>query len=458
MTIYGEDHLEMVREAIADRCKDRETAKYVQRFASRAPCLEKAVADTVAVCYSRGCGRELVGLGEGAAEAFAQVVVESEIDTAANGLNARAWLAPVLVSPHLDRRGLLALDMIGAERYTARLDGSHVEAALWQQGDVFIELDDGAWRYFDNRGDVVREVFHACGTAPAVHTVAVDNKVDPWITNAHNGLADATLDVAYLWAWTRYVRQVSGVAMIILFAEQETLKGAAGQAIGHAGLPFVLPARPGDADAKLLDRAVPAAEGLAEIQAAITMAISAEGIPPGAVSLGNVGSNGLVVAVDDDRLALLRDRQVPFMWKFEMRLWPEVCDLLRGSRHRLARKLPSGDEVRDALQLNFPDLASAKQQLERIEAMKAGLPFGITNPTDDMMAARPELTRRMTGAKRKANLEDYIENIRPLVERNTPAAAPEARGVQTIAQEQGRAGGQASGQTRAAQAQEKPYA
>jgi len=454
LLIYNESHLALVHETITKRCADAATVAYVKRFAQRSPNLTRAVVDTVACAYQRGAGRELRGANETAARAFADIVRESGIARKAGALNARAWLAPVLVSPHLDRRGLLAFDFIGADLYTAHLDGDYVESALWQQGDKFIEITADAWRYYSAEGELVTSVPHACGGAPGVHVTAVDNSADPWIETLHDGLADATLDVAYLIAWHRYVQRVCAVAVTAIFAEDDTIKAMAGQAIGHPGLPFMIPARPGEADAKVLDRMVPSAEGLAEISATVNMAISAEGIPAGTVSLGNIGASGLVVAVDDDRLALLRDKQVPWMHAAETRLWPLVCDLLRGSGHKHAKALPPGDEVRDMLSLNFPDLASPATMLKRIEAMKAGLPFGITSPTDDMLASRPELTRAEVDAIRSGNLRDYIEDIQPLVVRNTPAEAPIAHGAQTIAQEQGRAGGESSGRTRAAQAQE----
>lgn len=454
LTIYAESHLAMVHAAIAARCKEPATAAYVKRFASRAPNLTKAVADTVAVCYSRGCGRELVGVDEATAKAFAEIVAESGIGRKASALNARAWLAPVLVSPHLDRRNLLALDFIGADRFHARLDGDYIEGALWRQGGHFIEITDDAWHVFNAEGALVESALHACGAAPGVFTVAIDNSADAWLDTAHEGLADATLDVAYLVAWNRYVRQVSGVAMVVITASEDVLKAASGQAIGHPGQPFVIPGTPSEVNASLLNRMVPAAEGLAEISAAINMAISAEGIPAGAVSLGNIGAGGLIVEVDDDRLALLRDKQVPWMHAAELRLWPLVCDLIRGSQHRHARILPPGDEVREALRLNYPDLASPKARLERIAALKAGLPFGLSSPTDEKMAMQPELTRAEASEKRRQYLGEYIDDIRPLTERNIPAEAPEAHGVQTTAQEQGREGGEASGRTRSAQAQE----
>ena len=61
--------------------------------------------------------------------------------------------------------------------------------------------------------------------------------------------------------------------------------------------------------------------------------------------------------------------------------------------------------------------------------------------------SRPEVEE-----ERKKNLEEYLTNIEPLVNRNLPANAPEARGTQTLAQEQGRAGGRESGRSRAMQA------
>ena len=48
----------------------------------------------------------------------------------------------------------------------------------------------------------------------------------------------------------------------------------------------------------------------------------------------------------------------------------------------------------------------------------------------------------------QSNLRVYLDTIEPLVNRNLPKSAPEANGAQTIAQEQGREGGIASGESR----------
>ena len=104
------------------------------------------------------------------------------------------------------------------------------------------------------------------------------------------------------------------------------------------------------------------------------------------------------------------------------------------------------------LRVDFPDLSTPKEQLERIEVMKAGLPYGLSSPIDVPLAARPELTREEVDETQRQNLADYIARIEPLVTRNIPGRAPDAPGHQTAAQQQGRQGGLASGEARAATA------
>jgi len=104
------------------------------------------------------------------------------------------------------------------------------------------------------------------------------------------------------------------------------------------------------------------------------------------------------------------------------------------------------------LRVDFPDLSTPDEQLKRIAVLAAGLPYGLSSPVDVPLAARPELTREDVDVTQKANLTAYIERIEPLVSRNIPGRAPDAPGHQTAAQQQGRQGGLASGEARAATA------
>jgi len=449
LRIYGEDHRGMVLELIRDRLQNAEVASYVQKFASRSPNLLRAVVDAIAVSYQRGCRRELRGLGETAAKAFADIVAESGIDRKANGLNAKAWLTgPVIVSPHLDTRGRLALDIVTSDVLDVQRDGDYLAGVLWRSGGTWIELTEDAWHYYDASGELTKSVPHGAGMCPAVAFTAIDNTADFWCSAAHAGLADATLDVAYLLAFGLYVRQVSGTKLTVVRGNIENI--GAGQSLGHPALPLVLSGTPGDVDVQVFDRIVPAKDHLEEIGALITMAISAEGLPPGSVQMvaNNSDWGNLAIQVEGSRLGVLRDRQVPFCRAGELDIWPLAIEVLRSSTHRHARALPPGDEVRDALRVGYPDLSSPKETRERIEAMKAGLPYGLTSPADWLLAARPELTRAEAEEEMRENLRVYLDTIEPLVNRNLPRSAPTADGAQTIAQDQGREGGLASGETR----------
>ncbi len=458
LRIYNEDHLDLVAAAI-DKCLGGgQVAADVRRFASRSPNLFRAVSDCIAVAYRQGCRRELRGASPAVARAFADVVGESGIARKAAGLNARAWAAgPHFVSPFLTARGALALDVIGPDRLDAEMVGEEVERVLWHlprsQGGSFVLLDAEGWHYYDSQGDSTGgDVAHAVGRCPVVPFVAYDGGDDFWATTAHNGLADATLTCSELSALGLYSRQVGGFPLVSIFAGLEGVPP--GQVLGHPVLPLLLPET---AKVQVDDaRVIKAEDYLSEISAVITMAISGEGLPPGSITLqsSNAEWGSLAIAAEGPRLAAHRDRQVPHLITSERALWPIVCDLIRGSAHRHARVLPPGDEVRDMLRVAFPDLASPKEQLERIEAMKAGLPFGLTSPVDLALAARPEVSRAEVDEEQAANLEDYIARIEPLVARNVPGQVPAANGHQTIPQQQGREGGLASGEARAAAAQE----
>ncbi len=448
LSVYAETHLEIVRAAIDNYVDGGQVGQDIKRFASRQPNLAKATCDAIAVAYRSGCTRELKGATPAQAQAFADIVAESGIDRRAAGLNARSWLAgPTLVGPCLSKRGRLTLDIISPSRCDVVRDGDDIDAAVWKVGDGYVEVDADAWRYFDAKGEEYKAaVYHSTGVCPLVPFISFDGGDDWWMQGAHAGLVDATILCAYKAALGLYTRQVCGTDQMVIEGELE--KTPPGQVLGHPVHPMLLPV----GKAYMLSRVVSAKDYLEEISAIITMAVSGEGLPPGSVTLqANNGDWGsLAISAEGPRLAAHRDKQVPHLRRSELELWPLVCDFLRGSTHRHAPVLPSGDEVRDMLRVQFPDLSSPAEQLQRIEVMKAGQPFGLSSPSDVKLAAQPEVTRAEVEELRKKNLAEYVESIRPLVERNIPADAPEAHGVQTIAQEQGRTGGQASGASRAA--------
>lgn len=458
LQIYAENHLGFVHNKIDEALGGGVAAAYVKIFATRSPNLLLAVASAIAVAYRQGCRRELKGADPKVSKAFAELVRESGIERKAAGINARSWVAgPHIIAPHFTRKGKLALDILGPDVCDVERDGDDLDAVLWKQGGGYVLLDAREWRYFNSDGDQIKpregtSPIHTVGVCPAVPFVSFDGGDDFWATTAHNGLVDATLLIGYKAALGLFSRQVGGTPLTTIFAELEKLPP--GQVLGHPFLPLLLPSDVGTRVQVNDERVIKAEDYLSEISAIITMAVSAEGLPPGSVTMqaNSTDWGNLAINAEGPRLAAHRDRQVPPLKASELELWPRVCDLVRGSSHPLARVIPPGDEVREMLRIDFPDLSSPAEQLQRIEVMKAGLPYGLSDPADIPLAARPELSRPEVDEQLKARLEKYVSSIEPLVTRNVPANAPEARGYQTLAQEQGRAGGRESGRSRAYQA------
>lgn len=448
----------MVRQHIRSRMQDSEVQDEVAAFASRANNLVRSVAEVVPVAYNRGATRELPGLGDMARRTFAALVAESGIARLANAINALCWLlGPVLVGPCIvDGGRRLSLDVILPSQDEVKLaHPERVDSALWRAHGRWVELDSEAWRYLDGKGEeAAPTVYHSAGVCPVAVFRCEDYLLGWWGDTLHAGLVDASLDVAYKHALGLWSRQNSANFLTVINADLEGIP--AGQTIGHPARPLVLHAPGGGNPVSVYDRSVDPSQYLSEMAAIVEAAVARYGIPPSEVSYGGSSQSwgSLAISIRGERLGLLRDKQVPWLYFGETQLWPIVCDVVRGSTHRLARVCPSGDEVRDALRVNFPDLASPADVTARIDAIKAGLPLGITNAADFFLQGRPELTREDADEMRRANLDTYAADIADLAARNL-SPADVARGVESVAQLQGRVGGQASGQTRLALAQER---
>ena len=453
LRIYDEDHKALIESKIDACIDDRRAAGYVKRFVARSPNLLRAVASAVAVATRQGVRRTLKGATPAASAAFAAMVAESGIAKKAAGINARSWVAgPHIIAPHFTRRGKFALDIIGPDICDVRRDGADIDAVIWKHAGSYVVLDHERWRYFDAEGAEIRDdqVWHYVGICPGVPFVSFDGGPDFWASTAHSGLVDATLTIGYKFALGLFNRATHSTPLTTIYTDLE--KTPPGQVLGHPMQPLVLPTDAGTKVEVDADRVVKPADYLEEIAAIITSATSAEGLPPGAVTLTASDWAGLSVVADGPVLAAHRDRQVPPLKESELALWPKAADMIRGSTHRLARVMPPGDEIADMLRVTFPDLATNKEQLERIEVLRAGLPFGLFSPDDIILAAQPEISPEEASEMRAEKLARHIADTLPLMIHNMPAEAPEAHGVQTLAQEQGRAGGEASGRTRAAQA------
>lgn len=461
LDLYLGTYAPRVRAMVRDRVDDPVARDEIGKAVNTAHGLVGAVADSVAVAYQRGCRRELRGASPEAARAFAGVVTESGIVERATSLSAIAWATgPAILAPYVAAvRGVprLLLHVMLAGSYEVRRSDAApdvLEAVLWEREDgAFVELDAEGWRYWSADGEPLNGgavTPHGLAYAPAAVL-----RARPWLAfdwhNAtdHAGLCDAALEVSFRHALALYLRQQTVVSQLVIEAPVRAIPGE--QALGGV-LPLWIntaAVEPGQPPVKFhtIERKVNVAECLAEIGAIVNAAVARYGIPPSEVSFENSNANwGWAVAVRGERLAAQRDAQAPWLKSSEVALWPVVADVVRASTHRLARVLPAADEVADSLRVAFPDLAAPAEQVARLDAFERAQKHGLANAVDLLLQARPELDRREAEEEIAANLADYATRLEWLASRNV-STDPE-RGVESIAQLQGREGGRASGEVR----------
>lgn len=448
LSFYGDRYLPKLHEYIKNILgpKDPAITKFVQRMATRNPNLLRAVCDAVSVPYRRGARRTLYGASPEAQRAFSKLVSESGMNRLQSSIATKSWLqGPVLCVPYFSSRGKIAIQAINADRFDIRHDRDDIDEALWWSDGHWIHLDAVAFNYYNLKGEFVKSVPHSAGVCPARAFTSTDNRDDYWCVNDRGGLLDSTLMIGFKAASGLFHRWVNGTKLVAVFTDPKN--AADGQDPSHPVAPLILPR---DAKLQVEDRVVNASDYLNEISAIVSMAISSEGLPPGSVTMvANQGEYGTIaLATETGRLGILRDLMVPHLRDHELAWWPMVVEMVRNSNHPLAGSLPPPDEVAEQLRVAFPDLSSPTERKTRLEVLKMALPLGIASVDEFILEERPELSPDDAEEFHNTNRDKYIRIVEPLVNRNTPAEAPNGEGYQTIAQRQGREGGQASGESR----------
>lgn len=446
LELFEGRHQKTLAGLIRSRLNDPQAAEQVIKWANTSRNLLRQIVRTVCTAYSRGAVRDLAEqVGADAAGAFSAVLAESKMGAVGPMLNEYSWLlGPTFALPQVEPDGTFWLDLVPPSRSTAILKNpTSVAEVLFQRPDgLFVQVDADAYRYYDADGAPIKDlapVEHGLGYAPLAVFRSEHWAPGWWNEYSHRALVDAALDVAVFEALLNWSRKNSGRQLVIV-APSETLGGK--QIFGNPETVLYFDGQPGDVRVEAVDLESAATTWLDLIRAKTTGVCELYGLPPSLLS----GSNGTYdwgttgAARAPEVLDALRDEQIPWMRDGENQLWPAICDLLRASTHRLARALPPGDEIRDALRLRFLEpLPNVERKIKRLELFTAEEKLGLSCTTDLVIEDRPELTREQAEQIVNDNLTRYFERLDEQAKRNAPAGQADA--TDTLAAAQGRTGG-----------------
>jgi hypothetical protein len=461
--IFEENFVEDVRATAARRMVDPAAREQVSNFAEETLNVLKSVTHAIAVVYDYGCRRYLRGASPEQADAFATIVRETKATALQSSWNIWGWLlGPTFVVPAV-RDGKMSLETHTPDETWCRRKGDKVEAILWRSGKSYVEVSADGWRYYDEGGKP--EPHSELGAPAGVVAMQLDEAPiatfrtdlpgkDWWNPTMHRGLVAGTLEACFWWAHLGWVRKAqSGKQMVVVAPKSKII---AGQTTSDAEMPIWFDGDPEEVEVTVIDRVTTPDGHVAQIRFVIEQCAERYGIPGAEVSFdsstqGDIGTVSLQLR--REKLAHVHAQQVPGLVEGEMQLWPAVVAVAKASGHPLAGQLPTPDEVRAMLVIEFPAPEVVTDPKARLELDVGELKLGLTSPTEIMQRRRPELTKEEAKAYLRENLTDYAELLDFIASRNLPRDPGQA--TQTLAEAQGEAGGVRSGEVRREQQQQQ---
>lgn len=449
--LFEEDYLDDVKALIGRRMKDPEAIGGVQANASETINFLASLTNAVAVVYDYGCRRYLRDAPEVTNAAFADIVRETDAQLLQSKWNVWAWLlGPTFAVPSI-RDGAMRHTLVTPDVSHAHFNGDDVDRILWAAGNVYIEVSAEGWAYYDDKGRPVDlpefgtdgggRVPMNLATAPFGLFRADLPGRDWWVSTRRRGLVDGSLEACFWWAHLQWIRKSQSRHLISATCPQDKL--IAGQATADPESPYLFDGEPGEAEFKVQNMIVSADEHLKMIRFIGEQIAEREGIPGAEVTFDNSSSGDLGVvslSLRREKLAHVHRQQVPFLVKGEVETWAATVAVARAMGHRHASVLPPPDEVREMLAIEFSELEVVTDPKARLELDVEEMKLGLTSPAKIMQRRHPSLTLEECKKLQRQNVNEYAELLEFVASRNMPSTP--GRATETLAEAQGRVGGQ----------------
>lgn len=310
-------------------------------------------------------------------------------------------------------------------------------------GFVRVAVDNERYWHLDQAGQIVNEFEHRYRDIegepmqPWVQwrTRGRLDSLDYWDRGRGRQIIDTTLEVGVVDAAMRAVRQANNSKLSTLQADNVKDNIPPGQQVSPE-----IPMVGRDFEFEVHDLIVPVKEFLEHMNSAMEEIAEAHGVHRGVIDK----SASTDAFSDHVAVARQRNKQLPFLRKADIATQVKTAIIMKAEGHRASPRLPPRRVARSVV-LDYPELTFAQRPKERLEVQQLRLSMGLTDPVQVYMAEHPgtdaEEARRQLD--KSAELRNELIHLQTV--RNMPADA--ARDSETLAQQQGRQGGQTSHNT-----------
>lgn len=455
--IWEEDFAPLVAQKIQETHHDPGIKNRITKFVSISLNPAHDITRAIACVYKQGIRRTVKRASQAKNDALKSINRESGMDTLQQELNRIAWfVGPTLEIP-LVRNGKLCRELYTPDEYDIAVDpadpfGDPIAASysMWIGGERFVvTVDRQQFLIWDGRGEVVGGREHGITNADGMPAFPgtiwrFDRPASVerwWSTRRHQRLVDATLDVSFIYSILSWVRKTQNRNIISFFGKVSKLQK--GQLLDPE-IPWILDVAEEDPipEFKVQSNQVDPAPFFKHIGEIIGAQVEAYGIPASGVGFNYAaeGQTALQLTLTHEKKAQVRNEQIPFARLSEhSSQWRAVAAVRASSDHPLRNKVPTVDEMRTRLSIEFPELNRVDDPIKLQQLNDWRLSRGQTTLGKIYNNTHPDLSEAESDAAVLSNIRKQGLFHDEMAKRQNSPGAP----IESDSQASGRVGGQA---------------
>ncbi len=445
-------HASLILQRVYEAYQSQAARESLSKHISTKRNVQRQIVDSIATLYNTPPTRTLRGATPVQAAAFAKAYKAAGVDQKMEAVGRYAMLCNVVHMLARYERGQIRLIEVLPDCCDVVFDPAGVDDspsilvyATRSHGAAWVAVDAERWYWITSSWVELMSEPHGLGRRPwATFRWRAPTPGEYWDHELGQELTEGTVDIGRMSAHMEWVRKIRAMALVVQTAGTNDPLPSAQHGNGEEA---ILLRGSSIVGMEVLDPETPPENFLRDIDAATKAIADLFGLSLAAGGPEQTSAVDPGSSQSKDALANHRLRQTKHFVAGEVELAVLVASLMR--REGLLDIEP--ERVGEMLRVRYGSRTPADKN--RAEAAKAQMKLGATSKFKYYRQEHPELTEDEAREEVLENIAEEIELADYLVTRNL--SLDDEGQIETLAQQQGRLGGQMSGATRGQQAKAK---